>query len=208
MQLSHNVQQMFDASWQSIWRELTLTPAPLLQQQLLAAYAQPQRHYHTQQHLAECLEWMRQVRHLANAPAAVELALWFHDAVYEVRGNENEQRSAEWAWQALQQAGAPADLAQTVSQLILATKHHQAPSDADAQLLVDIDLAILAASPKRFAQYNQQIRAEYQHVPRWLYHIKRRQVLASFLKRTSIFSTPYFQERLEQKARLNLASEC
>lgn len=199
---------VFAQSWHLLCETLKVEPALELRDTLLTAYAEPQRHYHTQQHLLECLQLMQQLRHLATNPVAVEMALWFHDAIYEVRGSDNEQKSADWALQALAELGATAQFSQQVATLILATQHQQAPSDADAQLLVDIDLAILAASPERFAQYNQQIRAEYQHVPRWLYQLKRRQVLGSFLKRTSIFSTPYFRQHFEHKARLNLASVC
>lgn len=68
---------------------------------LAVAYAKPERHYHNGRHVRECLREFEPVRHLAIEPAAVELALWFHDAVCDPRANDNEHRSAGLARQCL-----------------------------------------------------------------------------------------------------------
>jgi len=47
----------------------------------------------------------------------------------------------------------------------MATAHHDEPEGRDATLVVDIDLAILGTDPARFAEYEQQVRAEYAEVP-------------------------------------------
>src|SRR5690349_8065412 len=80
---------------------------------LSRAYAEPQRHYHNQQHIAECLAELDGARHLAKEPACAELALWFHDAVYDPKSGENEERSAAMAKRCLSDAGLP-DLASRV----------------------------------------------------------------------------------------------
>lgn len=202
--MSTNDLTQFQTSWQQVWEGLQLQPPPGLKEQLLTAYAEPQRHYHTQQHLAECLTLFASARHLAQRPAEVEIALWFHDAIYEVKGQDNELRSAQWATQALQSAGASAETCQRVHVLIMATCHTATPVDADAQLLVDIDLAILGASPERFSEYDQQVRAEYAWVPKLIYGFKRKQVLQGFLQREAIYSNPFFHTLLEPAARRNL----
>ena len=195
----------FLLSWQRAWTGIGAAgEGGALFAQLMAAYAEPQRHYHTQQHLAECLTHLASARHLAQYPAEVELALWFHDAVYDVKGKDNELRSAQWASSALQQAGASDAICQRVHDLIMATCHTAKPVEADAQLLVDIDLAILGASPGRFAEYDQQVRAEYSWVPALIYGFKRKQVLQSFLQRPQIYSTAHFHQALELQARSNL----
>lgn len=173
-------------------------------QRLLDAWAEPQRHYHSQQHLRECLALLEPALDLAQHPGEVELALWFHDAIYDPQGKGNEARSADWAIDALAQAGASQEVQQRVRALIMATCHDADPEGGDARLLVDIDLAILGADPARFAEYDAQVRAEYRWVPGWLYRRKRKEVLAGFLNRQAIYGTGRFRDRLEGRARENL----
>ena len=200
---------LFQTSWQHSWGALGLTPPADLQQRLLAAYAQPQRHYHTQQHLTECLTHFDAVWQQAQRPGEVAMALWFHDAIYDIKAQDNELRSAQWAVQALKDCGATDDTCQRVHALIMATRHTEphteASIEADAKLLVDIDLAILGVSPARFAEYDAQVAAEYAWVPRLVYRFKRKQVLQSFLQRDAIYATPHFHQLLEAQARRNLS---
>ena len=171
---------------------------------LVAAYAEPQRRYHTLQHLTECLEWFELVREIPKHAAEVELALWFHDAIYDVKGSDNEMRSADWATVELVNAGAAPEVVGRVSALILATRHTVVPTDLDQQVLVDIDLAILGTPEPRFAEYGQQIRDEYAFVPNGLFKHRRRALFLSFLDRPRIYCTSYFHDRLEERARANL----
>ena len=115
---------------------------------LADSYREPQRRYHTLQHLAEGLAHLDPMRRLATAPAEVELALWFHDAVYDVRGDDNEARSAAWAADELRAAGAAAGAAERVHALVMATRHAALPATADEALLVDIDPS---SAPRRNA---------------------------------------------------------
>ena len=195
---------LFDRSWQRCWQALGAQPSPNLKQQLLTAWDQPQRHYHNQQHLAECLNHFEAAQTLAQHSGEVDIALWFHDAIYELKAKDNEQRSADWAAQALADCGVSEAVCQRVHALIMATCHAAVPEDADAQLLVDIDLAILGAAPERFAEYDRQVRAEYAWVPGLIYGFKRKQVLQGFLQREHIYSTPHFAQKLEQQAKENL----
>ncbi|RGE45284.1 N-methyl-D-aspartate receptor NMDAR2C subunit [Comamonas testosteroni] len=195
---------LFDRSWQRCWQALGTQPSPNFKQQLLAAWAKPQRHYHNQQHLAECLNHFEDAQTLARHSGEVEIALWFHDAIYELKAKDNEQRSADWAVQALADCGVREAACQRVHALIMATCHAAVPEEADAQLLVDIDLAILGAAPERFAEYDRQVRAEYAWAPGLIYSFKRKQVLQGFLQREHIYSTPHFAQKLEQQARENL----
>jgi predicted metal-dependent HD superfamily phosphohydrolase len=134
----------------------------------------------------------------------VQLALWFHDAIYDPRAQDNEERSARWADEVLGAAGASPASAARVRALVLATRHAAVPEDPDAQLLVDVDLSILGAAPGRFAEYERQIGVEYSWVPRDAFRQGRANVLRRFLARERIFSTPWFHQRLESRARANL----
>lgn len=194
----------FADAWQSTWHGLGLTPAPGLHEALLARYAEPHRHYHATQHLQECLGHADRIQALAERPAEVLIALWFHDAIYDTRRHDNEALSAQWAYQALLDAGGSTDLADRVSALVMVTQHRAEPGSRDEQVLVDVDLAILGAPPERFAQYEAQIRAEYGWVPAEVFTEKRREVLAGFLARPQIYGTELFNALYEARARDNL----
>lgn len=196
---------VFSPSWQRAWTGIgAVGEGNALLAQLMAAYAEPQRHYHTQQHLGECLSAFDAARALAERPDEVELALWFHDAIYDIKGHDNEQRSADWACAALVDAGVVADIVDRVHALVMATRHTAVPAGRDEQLLVDIDLSILGAERARFDEYEQQIRKEYAYVPGFLFRRKRREILKGFLDRPAIYSTPHFHDALEARARNNL----
>ena len=190
--------------WLHTWSELQQPPPLGLYEQLLQAYSEPQRHYHTLQHLAECLQLQSDSAHLAQHPAEIAIALWFHDAVYDVKAHDNEARSADWAVATLQAAGVSVEVQTRVHALIMATEHTAVPLAGDAALLVDIDLAILGAAVARFAEYERQIRQEYAWVPEEVFVEKRRAVLQGFLDRARIYSTAHFREILEAAARNNL----
>lgn len=194
--------------WASTWRRLSpAVPPPALFADLETRYREPQRHYHTLQHLEECFAALDGVGPDVADRAAVELALWFHDAVYDVHRHDNEARSADLAAASLRDAGLPDALVAKVAALILATRDHVgADGDADAAALLDADLAILGTTPARFAEYERQIRAEYAHVPDDVFVPARRRILENFLRRPSLFATPALHARLEAPARLNLAA--
>lgn len=196
----------FVRSWRRAWQGVGAKgDGAAWRDALLRRYAEPHRHYHTLQHLDECLAGFEAVAGQAQQPALVELALWFHDAIYDVRSRRNEEASADWAHQFLRGAGVTEEDARGVHALVLVTRHDSLPQDADARLLVDIDLSILGAARARFDEYECQIRAEYAHVPGVLFRFKRRQILRAFLDRPWIYATEYFRSRLEIPARENLA---
>lgn len=193
-------------SWQRSWRELGQADADeALYHRLVECWSEKHRHYHTLQHLDECLDLFEKVRHTARRPGEIELALWFHDAFYDPKRDDNEERSAEWARGCVLQAGLPAESAQRLHALVMATRHEAVPEDADAQLLVDVDLAILGSDPARFDESDEQIRREYAHVPEDEYRAGRRRVLGEFLARPRLYGTDYFYSRYESRARENLS---
>ena len=171
---------------------------------LVARYAEPHRAYHTLLHLSEmysaCMESPSQVERWHE----VEIALWFHDAIYDTHRHDNEERSANWARDELLAGGAAADVAARVHALVLATKHRDPPVGNDARLLVDADLSILAASPDRFTAYERQIRQEYDWVPEPQFREAREKFLRGMLARPWIFSDAAMRERHEAHARRNI----
>lgn len=196
---------MSHASWLMTWHELGAPAAGQgLYDRLMACWNEEHRRYHTARHLRECLQHFAEVRDQAQHPAEIEVALWFHDAIYNPRRDDNELLSAQWAHQSVLQAGLPQEVADRVHALVMATRHDAVPADPDAQLLVDVDLAILGAEPQRFDESDEHIRAEYAHVPDEEFRVGRARILSSFLARPRLYSTPHFYARLEQRARDNL----
>jgi predicted metal-dependent HD superfamily phosphohydrolase len=167
------------------------------------------RFYHTWEHVSRCLDERAAVHSLCASPLAVELALWFHDAVYDPRGADNEQRSARLARDASDAMGINPALADLSARLILATAHGALPleeedGDRDSALVQDIDLAILGAEPRLFRVYEKNIRREYSFLAEEEYRKGRITVLGRFLSRRRIYRSDPFHRRYEETARRNL----
>ena len=192
--------------WQSVWRELGASQAHEdLFHRLVACYSEPHRKYHTMQHLNECFAHIEHVRSIAERPGEVELALWFHDAVYQTSRKDNEERSADWARESALAGGLSVEQANRIFALVMVTKHNAVPVGRDAEVLVDIDLGILGSDLARFDQYEVQVRQEYSWVPVPLYRKERRKILQEFASRPTIYCTEYFRAAYEAQARDNIA---
>jgi predicted metal-dependent HD superfamily phosphohydrolase len=166
-------------------------------------YSEPHRAYHNRLHIDECLQEFGRVHGEARNPIAVELAIWFHDVIYDPRETDNEEQSARFASECLKEASN--ELVRHITKLILRTKSHEPGDIEDAALLVDIDLSILGKPPERFSQFESGIRSEYAWVPADVYRQKRAEILEGFLKRERIYLTESFRGRYEDAARRNLA---
>ncbi len=173
---------------------------------LQRAYDEPGRHYHTGAHINACLALLDAHRELAHDFRVVELALWFHDAVYDPRASNHEARSASWATGFMQLHGAPEAAVNDVEGAILATRHDTEPESSDHALVVDLDLCILGSDEVTFAAFEDAIRAEYLWVPIAIFRDRRAEILEGFLRRASIYHHATIRERREERARANLTS--
>ena len=199
-----------NSKWQSLLLSFEVEPAvsQKIFQGLTAAYASTGRFYHNLTHVLQVLEIIEKMRsHSQNFPA-LQFAAWFHDIIYDTKGKDNEQRSAEYAADVLTHLGIPAPTIDKVIQLILITQNHQAPpNEIDSQIFLDADLSILGASQAVYQNYAIAIRQEYAWLSPAEYRLGRIQVLAKFLQRERIYHTqPMFTE-LEIKARQNIEEE-
>jgi predicted metal-dependent HD superfamily phosphohydrolase len=176
-------------------------------EELETRYAEPHRSYHTMDHIESCLAWLDWAYGQAHRPAEVELALWFHDAIYDPTRRDNEERSAELAEGFLQAHGAPAHSIERMGEMIRATKAHQA-SHGDAALVCSIDLSVLGAEPRSYARYEAAVRREYGYVPEAAYREGRRHFLQALLERPAIYANLALRDLLECAARRNLRAAC
>jgi predicted metal-dependent HD superfamily phosphohydrolase len=203
--------------WQldAAWRQL-LAPFAVPEPEVAAAfadlarrYSEEARHYHNLTHLHETLTVIDDLHELMRDAAAVRLAAWFHDAVYDSRAKDNEERSAELAAAVLTGLGLAQLLVAEVGRLILLTKAHRAgDDDCDGRVLLDADLAILGAEADRYDDYARAVRREYVWVAEDAYRDGRRRVLEAFLDRPRIFFTDRMFRSHETRARENLRREC
>ncbi|MGW2253814.1 HD domain-containing protein [Kitasatospora sp. NPDC001660] len=176
--------------------------------ELLRRWAEPQRRYHTVDHLRAVLRHVDGLAGHAADPDAVRLAAWFHDAVYRPDRSENEERSAALAVRALTAAGLPAERIAEVERLVLLTvTHDPAPGDRDGEVLCDADLAVLGGAPEAYAAYAAAVRGEYAFVPEPDFRAGRAAVLRQLLALPALYRTPAAHERFTASARANLAAE-
>ena len=174
---------------------------------LVARYDHPTRAYHDVRHLSEVLAGIDLLRPESADPEVVELAGWFHDAVYDLRRTDNEAASADLA-RSLLSPYLGVDVVDEVARLVLLTRDHAvAPRDSNAAVLCDADLAILAGSRGRYDDYASRIRLEYAHLPDASFNAGRSTVLRRLLDSPSLFHTAYGVEHWERAARANLHRE-
>ena len=171
---------------------------------LITAYTEPQRAYHTVQHIAECLAHFQNIQSSLNDSIAVETAIWFHDAVYDPKASDNELQSAELMKSVCNEFLSEQQI-EKVYQWIIATQKHQPSDDHDLNSLLDIDLAILGSNAERFAEYQQQIQFEYAWVESDVYKVKRKQVLQQFEQMNPIYQTRWFRYHYEKQAKISLS---
>ncbi len=183
---------------------LSLPPSRDTFEALRRRYAERHRHYHTATHIDHCLAEFDRHAALARRPDELEIALWFHDAVYKPYAAGNEAKSADWASRFLLGNDVSTVTADRVHALILATVHDAPVSDPDAQLLVDVDLAILGADDDTYRRFERDVRREYRWIPGPVFRRARRRILQSFLDREFIYQTEPMQQRYEAPARANL----
>jgi predicted metal-dependent HD superfamily phosphohydrolase len=171
---------------------------------LMARYAEPHRHYHNSAHLQQMFTILDRLE--PQRPQAVDLAVWYHDAVYDPRAQDNEEASARLARQELSQLHVPSEIVEETCRLILLTRSHEA-DDPSGRLLLDADLAILGEPEPIYSAYAAAIRQEYAWVPDDRYRQGRADVLRRFLARPYIYHTPLMRVSHEAAARRNLQRE-
>ena len=176
-----------------------------LRQDLLARWSETHRKHHTVAHLHEMLDAIGRLAEsgIEFDREALELAAWFHDAIYEIGRDDNEDRSAELARELLTSS----PIRDEVARLVLVTKTHKvAGDDVNGAVLCDADLSVLGSDALRYRTYAAAVREEYTDVPDEVFKPARAQVLSSLLD-GPLFHTAAGRERWEQLARRNIEDE-
>jgi predicted metal-dependent HD superfamily phosphohydrolase len=172
----------------------------------LARLYSTDRGYHDLRHLAEVLDRIDELGGAADVD--LQVAAWFHDAVYDTLG-DNEDRSARLAEAVLTEPErvAGVDVAEVARLVRLTTHHDPADDDHRGAVLCDADLGILAAPAERYTEYVVGVRRDYAHVPDADFRAGRLRVLEGLAARTQLFHTAHARDHWEARARENLARE-
>ena len=195
----------FRSLWQRCLLEGAADDSTAIHRQLVTGYGEPQRHYHTLAHIAHCLTQFDLCKSLARNPDALELAVWFHDVIFEPGRSDNEAQSAR-LYQDLSAGIHDKETRQPVDRLIMATLHDGSSlGDADASYMVDIDLSSFGLDWDAFLLDSQNLREENPHLSDTEYYRKLHIFHSSLLARPRFFLSDFFFQRYEQQARTNVS---
>jgi predicted metal-dependent HD superfamily phosphohydrolase len=178
---------------------------------LAERYGESHRAYHNLNHIEECLTWLDALpgRLLDDRKRReVELAPWFHDAIYEPGASNNEILSASLfrSWSGTTSSLSPR-LVDCVERLVLATRFEERPTSALGEVVRDIDLSILGAAPERYRTYARGIQREYARFGTLLFRRGRVRFLKRLSRRPHLYQLPFFRDELETRTRGNLEWE-
>lgn len=185
-------------------RALSLEPSIECYTALCEAYSEKHRFYHTGKHIDAMLGHFDSVQGLSERPGELELAIWFHDAIYKPLSSKNEIDSAKWAQTFLCANDYDQDGVERVVGLIMATIHNGDVQGSEEKLIVDVDLTILGSPEEVYDQFERNVRKEYRLVPSLIYRKKRKELLKAFLTMDSIYNTDHFKNKYEAMARGNI----
>ncbi|WP_460471802.1 HD domain-containing protein [Emticicia fontis] len=171
------------------------------------AYMSKDRHYHTLAHLENMLKELIEVRNEINDWNTVLFSLYYHDIVYNVLKNNNEELSAAIAQKRMESIQIPGLIIENCYQHIIATQKHILSENRDTNYFLDADLSILGKDWVSYQEYTQRVRKEYSIYPDLVYKPGRKKVLNHFLDMQRIFKTDYFYNKYESKAKQNLSRE-
>lgn len=175
---------------------------------LVEHYSDGARAYHNLSHIQSLIALSDSLLDKIHNQDAHYFAIWFHDAIYDTRRADNEEKSAEFAAEALAGITVPERTIADVREMILATKHHRAAGLSwDMQAFLDLDTSILGAPEEIYREYSLAIRKEYSWVPDAMYREGRMKVLNDFLERERIYHTEEIRAKYEAQARHNIAEE-
>ncbi len=190
-----------------LWKKIGAKSNPFTEYNKLDTLYSKKRHYHNLIHIRMCLNELNFIKKQKNTKYdfdSIELAIWYHDIIYDPKMDNNEEKSAEYVTNVLKNANLSIKIINKVEALILSTKHNCFSRKKDERLLQDIDICIFGQSRKIFEKYEKNIRKEYSWVPLKKYKEGRLKVLCYFLNKPNIYNTKIFRKKYEQKARNNL----
>ena len=195
--------ERFTALWVRCLNAGTANDADEVFSTVLAHYSESHRKYHTPRHIDHCLRQFDLAADQVEDQDAVEMAIWFHDIIYDLPPTENELKSAVLFHDTTKGRVDPV-FSRTVYDMILITMHKVAPSRNDDKLLVDVDLSSFGLPWKEFKKDSENVREEFSDKSDKDFYSAHMKFMQSLLDRPSFFSSDYFRSKLEDSARSNV----
>ena len=171
---------------------------------ILNAYHSEDRHYHNWQHVEATFDALK--LHGFDSPEA-EIALMYHDVVYDTHAANNEAESAHWAERDLIKLGASAQTIELVTLAIQVTDHKSPITHPIQAQLADVDLSILGVNALAYRAYADAIRKEYSWVPERDYWMGRSTFLSRLLEKPTLYHTQECRDHYAATASINLRVE-
>jgi predicted metal-dependent HD superfamily phosphohydrolase len=193
----------FGALWERCARDAAKSEGTAVFERLVTAYAERQRHYHTLMHIEQCLSQFDLSPADLPFRDEIEMALWFHDAIYTPGASDNERLSAD-LFLHLAGASMPRSFTARVEDLIMATTHGALPATPEACWVTDIDLSSFGLPWPEFIHDSRNVRAERVDLADAQFYPAQARFLRSLINRSPMFQTEFFKCRLEAIARTNI----
>ena len=166
-------------------------------------YSGDDRFYHTLSHIVDGLNQLPEFSDYLDDKDAFTLAWLFHDAVYDSREKDNEEKSAEVLESLCLSWGVDQDLILRAKQLVLPTKHGvNQVGTSDEKWLVDLDMSILGKPAADYDLYENNVRREYGWVSAKDWAVGRSEFLLGL--RPPYFHTHYFADQFGEQAEQNI----
>ncbi|MFT5259203.1 MAG: putative metal-dependent HD superfamily phosphohydrolase [Saprospiraceae bacterium] len=169
-------------------------------------YSEPSRFYHTSRHIIHCLSQYDSSKDSTGQLPNVELAIWMHDVIYEADSRINESRSAQW-FREKARGNLSETTIDTVANLVLITQHKVLPFTQEEQCIIDIDLSSFGMQWDDFYSDGLRIRQEFSHLNEDQFITGQTAFMQALLNRPTIYSTQFFHDSLEHRARNNIQGQ-
>jgi predicted metal-dependent HD superfamily phosphohydrolase len=180
---------------------------------VIVRYSVKSRFYHDLHHIQGMCSLLEYNAEIILDYSSVFLAIIYHDIIYNVKRNDNEEKSAEYFRKKIAPLlNLPKHKIEKVCLYIMATKHNLTAEnlkrvDCDVKLFLDFDLETLGyCNEENYKIYSDNIRKEYKIYSNEQYCVGRKMFLKKFLAKKDIYLTKEFKI-LEKNARKNLQNE-
>lgn len=180
-------------------------------------YGEEVRYYHNQNHIMDllilhnlCVENTKMSK---LEDAQVEVAIWFHDIIYQPKQIDNETRSAILFY-SLSPDFKDYDISDAIGATITHSTHFEVSTvklPNWSKYMLDLDLAGLGSGESQFQSNTLRIRLENSHVNNKIFYKNRIGFLERLLNRgRPIYYNPYnlnYFKDLEVQAHINITKE-